>query len=151
MSKKNLLVSSCLLGYHVKYNGLHNQIENNFLKKLSQKYRLFPLCPEVEGGLPTPRIPCEIVAINPIKVVNQNQVDKTLEFTKGATITLDFCKKNNITLALLKSNSPSCSNRYIYDGTFSSKKIKGMGITAKLLQDNGIKVLNEDEIQTILT
>jgi uncharacterized protein YbbK (DUF523 family) len=146
MSKIKLLVSSCLLGENVKYDGSNNCLDKKILEKLGNEFELFSFCPEVAGGLLTPRIPCEIICKNPIKVVNKIQEDKTINFIEGANKTLQLCKKENIKIALLKSNSPSCSNSFIYDGTFNSIKIKGVGITTKLLKENDIEVFNESFI-----
>lgn len=148
--KENLLVSSCLLGELVKYNGSHNKIDTNLLKELKNKYNIIPVCPEVQGGLDTPRIPCEIISYNPIKVINKNQEDKTKEFLKGANIALELCKEFNISKALLKANSPSCSNEKVYDGTFSSKLIIQKGITSNLLEKHHIKIYNENQIENLL-
>jgi len=82
--KRKLLVSSCLLGEKVKYNGKDNKLSDEILEKLSTKYQIFSFCPEVEGGLATPRIPCEVVSSNPLKVINKIGEDKTKEFLKGA-------------------------------------------------------------------
>ena len=150
MSKQKLLISSCLLGNNVKYDGTNNCLDEDILNKLKEKYELFSFCPEVEGGLPTPRIPCEVISQNPLKIINKLGDNKTINFTSGATKTLELCKKECIKLSLLKANSPSCSNKFIYDGTFSSKKIEGFGVTAKLLLDNNIEVVNENEIEKLI-
>lgn len=150
MGKEKLLISSCLLGSNVKYNGGNNILSEDILKKLETKYEIYPCCPEVDGGLPIPRIPCEIVSSDPIKVVNKNNEDKTKEFLIGASKAFEICKENNIKIALLKSNSPSCSNKYIYDGSFSSKKIQGYGVTTQTLLNKGIKVYSEDEIGKLI-
>ncbi len=150
MSKQKLLISSCLLGNNVKYDGTNNCMDTNYLEKLKDKYEVFSFCPEVEGGLPTPRIPCEIISVSPLKIINKMGEDKTMNFQIGADKTLELCKKENIKLAFLKANSPSCSNKFIYDGTFSSKKIDGFGATAKLLIENGIDCFNENEIEELV-
>ncbi len=150
MFKQKLLISSCLLGNNVRYDGTNNCLDNKSLNRLRDKYELLSLCPEVEGGLPTPRIPCEITSQNPLKIINKLGVDKSKNFINGAYKTLELCKKENIKLALLKVNSPSCSNKFIYDGTFNSKKIDGFGVTAKLLLDNNIEVFNENEIEKLI-
>merc|ERR1711916_191871 len=128
--KQKLLISSCLLGELVKYNGSHNLVDEVNLNKLQSSFEIFSICPEVSGGLPAPRPPCELIDG---KVLGDNGIDFTKEFIDGANITLELCKKEGINLALLKQNSPSCSNDYIYDGTFSHTKILGQGVTAKLL------------------
>ena len=146
---EKILISSCLIGEKVKYNGKDNLLENSVLELLMKNYQLIPFCPEVEGGLPIPRVPCEIISTNPIKIINKIGEDKTAHFLKGAEKTLQLCKKEKIKIAILKANSPSCSNNKIYDGTFSSNKTDGLGVTAKLLKQNNIKIINEDEISTL--
>lgn len=150
MEKEKLLISRCLLGDLVKYNGGHNGLDENILNQLKKKYELYPVCPEVEGGLETPRIPCEIISYEPIKVINKEGANKSKSFIKGAQIALEIVKKNNIKKALLKANSPSCSNMYVYDGTFSKKIVKNFGITVKILQNEDIRIFNETQIEYIL-
>jgi len=104
----------------------------------------------VEGGLPIPRVPCEVITFNPLKVINKDGDDKTKEFLLGANKTLELCKKENITIALLKANSPSCSSEYIYDGTFTSSKIKEDGVTVSLLRQYNIKIYDETQIKDLL-
>jgi len=147
---KKLLVSSCLLGEKVKYNGKDNKLIASQLEKISKKYQIISFCPEVEGGLPTPRVPCEAISIDPLKIINKNGNEKTKEFILGAKKTLELCKKENITIALLKANSPSCSSEYIYDGTFTSTKIKNDGVTSALLKKHNIKIYDENKIDELL-
>ena len=149
MKKEKLLISSCLLGENVKYDGSNNGLSKDIIDRLKEKYELFSFCPEVAGGLPTPRIPCEIISQNPLKIINKNNEDKTKEFISGANKTLDLCKKEGIKVALLKANSPSCSNLFIYDGTFNSIKIKEKGVTTNLLNNNDITVYNETQIKSL--
>ena len=106
----------------------------------TEKYEIVPICPEVLGGLPTPRIPSEIINN---KVINQEGTDVTLEYITGANKALQILKDNNIKIAILKAKSPSCGKGEIYDGTFSHTIIEGNGITAKLFLENDILVLNE--------
>ncbi len=142
--KEKLLISACLFGVNVKYNGGNNKLKS--LSKLSKKYKLIPFCPEVEGGLPTPRLPSEIVSFKPIKIVNNKNQNVTNEFLKGASKALALCRKLNIKKALLKENSPSCGSNYIYDGSFSKVLKKAQGITSSLLSQNGIKIFNENNL-----
>lgn len=133
-----IAVSSCLLGINCKYNGKSNYNED--IIKLKEKYEIIPICPEVLGGLPTPRIPSEIINN---KVINQEGTNVTLEYVTGANKALQILKENNIKIAILKAKSPSCGKGEIYDGTFSHIIIEGNGITAKLFLENDILVLNE--------
>ena len=150
MDKPKLLISSCLLGQNVKYDGTNNCLDKKTLEELENKFELFGFCPEVSGGLETPRIPCEVVSQNPLKIINKIGNDKTIYFKNGANLTLELCKKEDIKLSLLKSNSPSCSNKQIYDGTFTSTKIDGLGVTAKLLKENEVAIYNESQIKEFL-
>lgn len=141
-----IAVSNCLLGNNCKYSGgnNYNQTVIDFLK--NKEY--IGICPEVMGGLSTPRPPSEIVGN---KVLTNRGDDVTFEFLQGAKLCLDLCTKNNVTLAILKSNSPSCGNGKIYDGSFSGKIIDGNGLTAKLLLDNNIKVIDEKSVYLLKT
>lgn len=150
MIKDNLLISSCLYGEYVRYDGAHNKIDNNILDTLKMKYNLFHFCPEVEGGLSIPRVACEIISMKPLQIIDKNGTNQTKAFLKGAQNTVELCLDNNIQKALLKSNSPSCSSKFIYDGTFSAVKIDGVGVSVQLLQENGIEVFDEHEIEKLL-
>lgn len=139
--KEYILVSQCLLGENTKYNGGNNYIkEIDFLKG---NYEIIPVCPEVMGGLSTPRNPSEILGN---RVVSSAGVDVTKEFNKGAEIALELVKKYNIKIAVLKESSPSCGSQIIYDGTFQGKKIAGSGITTTLLKKHGVRIYSEKNI-----
>lgn len=140
----NILVSSCLLGEDVRYDASNNKI--TALESLLKKHEVFSFCPEVQGGLLTPRSPAEKQGI---KVITDDGIDVTLEFEKGALEALNLCKEHNITHALLKANSPSCGNIQVYDGTFSKTLVNGAGVCAKLLLENKIKVFNENELAAL--
>ena len=134
--KEKILVSACLMGVNCKYNG-----GNNYDPKVAEflkDYEIVLICPEVMGGLPTPRVPSEI---KDGRVVNKDGEDVTDFFVTGAEETLFLAKKYNIKKALLKTKSPSCGNGKIYDGTFTDTLTKGDGITAKLLKENGIEII----------
>lgn len=154
-----ILVSACLLGEDVKYDGTNNAIAFNpkfsfSIKELFMDIlcanEIYSFCPEVSGGLGIPRIPSEIVRNEkPFLVQNQKGGDVTINFLIGAKNALDLCLKEDIKVALLKANSPSCGNTNVYDGTFSQTLVLGQGLTAKLLSENGIKVFNEKEIKEL--
>ena len=134
--KEKVLVSACLLGVDCKYNGGNNYDEEIF--KELEKYELIPVCPEIFGGLSTHRKPSEIVGD---KVINNEGLDVTNNFKRGAEETLELAKKLGVKKAILKAKSPSCGNGKIYDGTFTGTIIDGDGITTKLLKENGIEVI----------
>ncbi|MBD3840974.1 MAG: DUF523 domain-containing protein [Campylobacterales bacterium] len=150
MEKEKLLISSCFLGNLVKYNGDHNRFSNAILEKLEAKYHFIAVCPEVDGGLPTPRVPCEIVSSSPLQVLDKEGVDKTQEFVKGAQIAYKIVKQNNIKKALLKANSPSCSSYQINDGTFAKKRIISDGVAVRYLRELKIEIFDETQIDQLL-
>lgn len=136
-----ILVSACLLGENCKYNG-----GNNYNKKVLEfvkEHEIISVCPEVLGGLPIPRKPAEIVE-GRVMTCDGVSVDK--KFRDGAKKALDIALEKQVELAILQSRSPSCGVRNIYDGTFSKKIINGQGVFAKMLMDNGIRVLDLEEI-----
>lgn len=140
-----LLISACLLGNKVRYDGQSKKDER--IKKLEGIFLLIPICPETDGGLPTPRLPCEIIGRN---VINSNGEDKTDFYNKGALLALKTALKHQAEYALLKENSPSCGTNFIHDGLFDNKLIKGSGKTAELLKKNGIKVFSENQIDELI-
>ncbi len=142
---KKLLISACLYGEKCRYDGKDNLISN--LHSLKEKFTLIPVCPEVMGGLSTPRNPSEIVGN---AVVMNDGTDVTKEYKKGAEIALETALKNGCEIALMKAKSPSCGIGKIYDGTFSRTLKDGDGITVRLLKKNGIKVFDETEISEFL-
>jgi uncharacterized protein YbbK (DUF523 family) len=140
---KKILASACLIGKNCKYDGGNNLVEA--IKALYEKGEVIPVCPEMLGGLPALRPPCEIVEEEGgQKVMGKDGNDYTAQFKKGAMLTLKEALKNDISLAILKARSPSCGSSKIYDGTFSGRLIDGNGIMAQLLIDNGIKVITEN-------
>ena len=138
-----ILVSACLYGECTKYDGTNNICKHPLFLKWKNKGELVPVCPEVLGGLKTPR-PCSEICGE--KVMNTEGEDVTEAFRKGAEETLKKAREEGVILAILKQGSPSCGCKKIYDGTFSGKKISGMGVTARLLTDSGIVVFDEDDI-----
>lgn len=141
--KKKALVSACLIGAECKYSGGSNVLPEEKLKKLMDEYELIPVCPEVYGGLTTPRDPSERQGE---KVVSCKGADVTAQFEKGAQTALNMAKLFGAEIAILKENSPSCGSGTIYDGTFSLTLTEGDGVTAQLLKENGITVIGESEI-----
>lgn len=141
---KSILVSACLLGEKCRYDG-RSKPNEAVINKLKE-YNVIPICPEVMGGLSTPRNPSEIIGD---KVIMINGRDVTLEYKRGAEIALDIAQKNKCEFAILKARSPSCGKGLIYDGTYSGTLTKGNGICAELLMKNGIAVLDEEEIEKL--
>lgn len=138
---EKILVSACLLGIDSKYNGDNNK--NEKVLDLLNKYEVVPFCPEIMGGLSTPREPCEILGN---KVITISGKDVTKNFIKGAKESLKLIKLYKIKKVVVKSKSPSCGYKKIYDGSFSNTLIEGNGITTDLLLKNNIEVLTEEDI-----
>ena len=136
-----ILVSACLLGENCKYNGGNN--DDLYVKLYLQGKEYIAYCPEIAGGLDSPRPPCEICQG---RVLNTEGDDLTDEFIDGAEQALELCNENGVDLAILKEGSPSCGVNWIYDGSFDHVRIPGKGITARLLYNNGIKCLSEEDI-----
>lgn len=138
-----ILVSACLLGYNVRYDEGDNTCRDPRFQRWQREGRFVVVCPEVAGGLPTPRPPAEIQGD---RVINVHGVDVTEPFRKGAEAALQLARQHNVALAILKERSPSCGSSWIYDGTFTGTKIPGEGVTAALLRRHGIPVFSEEQL-----
>ena len=141
--REKVLISACLAGINCKFNGENNLLDSGILDEISKKYHLLFVCPEVFGGLSTPREPAEMKGG---LVVTKTAKDVSENFKFGAEICLKIAKLNGCKKAILKARSPSCGSGQIYDGSFTKKLIFGDGVAAKLLKENDILVFSEDEI-----
>ena len=141
---KSILISACLLGVACRYDGLSKPLDSEIIGKLRTEYHLIPVCPEVMGGLPTPRIPAEISSDG--KVLRQDGIDVSENYIRGAHEALRLARIFQCDTALMKEKSPSCGAEKIYDGSFSKTLTSGNGIAADLLQKNGIQTIGESEI-----
>ncbi|MFA8301055.1 MAG: DUF523 domain-containing protein [Hyphomicrobiales bacterium] len=153
---KKILISSCLAGEKVRYNGSDRKINHPLINKWDKEGRLILACPEILGGLSTPRPSAEIIngsgldALNKhSKITDINHNDLTKEFIDGAEKTLEIIKEHNIDIAIMAERSPSCGSCKIYDGTFSGKLIHGEGVTTALLRKNGVTIYNENQLDDI--
>lgn len=149
-----ILISACLAGDRVRYDGKVIAFRHPLLDQWHKKGCLYKFCPEVEGGLPVPRPPAEIVQGNGNAVLQgaaaiytQAGVDVTAFFLKGAQKALDFAERLGIHIAILKQGSPSCGSAHVYDGSFSRTRKPGQGVAAALLAAKGIAVFAENEIE----
>ena len=140
--REPLLVSACLIGVNCKYSGGSNALPPELLAALEARYRLVPVCPERDGGLPTPRLPSERTEN---RVLNRAGEDVTEAFRRGAQLALETARREGCRLALLKERSPSCGSGRIYDGSFSGTLIPGDGVAAALLKEQGLAVFGESE------
>lgn len=145
-----ILVSACLDGHPVRYDGKDNALPSSIWKTWQAEGRLVSTCPEMAGGLKTPRAPAEIISDpesqDRYQVITIDGENVTDAFIKGAKLASKLVQTDNIQLAILKANSPSCGNTHIYDGHFSGTKIPGQGITAQALSNINIKVFNENQL-----
>lgn len=145
MKKPTVLVSACLLGVCCRYDG--ESKPNADVIALRDRFVLLPICPEEDGGLPTPRTPSERVGD---RVLMRDGRDVTKNYTKGAELALERARTFGCTAAILKARSPSCGKGKIYDGSFSGALTDRDGVTAELLASHGIKVYTEEEIVCLL-
>ncbi len=141
-----LLISRCLLGDACRYDGASRPLPSETLAALRAQYDLIPVCPEVLGGLPTPRTPSERQGR---RVVMKTGADVTAEYRRGAEAALQIAREHHVCAALLKERSPSCGRGEIYDGTFTGTLTEGNGVTAELLLENGFTVYGESEIKKL--
>ncbi|MGU3470088.1 DUF523 domain-containing protein [Paenibacillus sp. D51F] len=147
-----ILVSSCLAGHEVRYNGTHCLSET--IREMLRDGRAAAVCPELMGGFSTPREPAEIqggggedVLDGAARVVDRSGLDVTDLYLAGAYKTLEQARTVGADTVILKENSPSCGSAAIYNGHFNGMKISGSGVTAALLRRHGIRVLSEEEMQ----
>jgi uncharacterized protein YbbK (DUF523 family) len=150
-----IVVSSCLSGLAVRYNESH--CLDNRIKQLIDRGEAVSVCPELLGGFSIPREPAEIVGgdgkdvLNgTARVVTKSGADVTEQYIKGAYLTLKKVRELHATEVVLKENSPSCGSNKIYSGAFNGQKVEGNGVTAALLESNGIKVVSEEKLAEIL-
>lgn len=145
-----IIVSSCLAGIECRYNGTHSLVKK--IQQLVNEKKAMMVCPELLGGLSTPREPAEIIGgtgkdvlDGKASIIDESGKDVTEQYKAGAYKTLDFVKKVKATYIVLKEYSPSCGSQMIYNGSFTHTKINGEGVTAALLRKEGFKVISETE------
>ncbi|NRR22357.1 DUF523 domain-containing protein [Brevibacillus sp. MS2.2] len=142
------VISACLIGCECRYD--QKSCLDQELEQLLREGKAIPVCPEQLGGLPTPRPPAEIIGgtgedvlDGKARIIDNTGQDVTEEFLMGANQALKLAKTVGATSAILKENSPSCGSSFVYDGSFSGKKVPGVGLTAALFRRNGIEVTSE--------
>lgn len=153
MNGRPILVSRCLLGDPVRYDGRPKALHHPLLERWRAEGRVVPVCPEVDGGLPVPRPAAEItggdgeaVLDGTARIVTEQGKDVTGAFLSGARGALEKARAEGCVAALLKERSPSCGCRLIHDGTFGGGLREGRGVTAALLERNGIRTFCEEDI-----
>ncbi|MFI6455076.1 DUF523 domain-containing protein [Streptosporangium amethystogenes] len=151
---ERILVSACLMGRKVRYDGSAKTSGDALLAAWRRQGRLVPFCPEVEGGLPVPRPAAEIeggaggaaVLSGAARVLTAGGTDVTAAFLTGAQAALAVARSFDVKVAILKEGSPSCGSLTVYDGTFTGRRVPGHGVTSALLELHGITVFGEDRI-----
>ena len=143
--KPRVLISACLLGVNCRYDGGGKEMPG--VAALMERAELIPVCPEIVGGLPTPRVPSERVGD---RVLAKDGGDVSAAFERGAGEALKLARLFGARLALLKERSPSCGSGQIYDGSFAGGLTQGDGVTAELLKANGIAVYGESRVQELI-
>ncbi|MBQ3615831.1 MAG: DUF523 domain-containing protein [Anaerotignum sp.] len=139
-----IAVSACLLGHDCKYNGGNNRSQK--VLDYIEGHEVIPVCPEVAGGLPVPRVPVELMDG---RAINRNGEDVTDFFRRGVELTMKKLANQNIDLAILQPRSPSCGCKQIYDGSFTKTLVKGKGMFAQALTKAGIPMLDGDDVPEI--
>jgi len=146
-----ILVSACLLGHKVKYNGGSNA--NELLLRYSESGRFLPVCPECLAMLPVPRLPMEIVGgsgaqllAGHTRAVDANGMETSSYLIDGAQKVLAMVKAYHVRVAIFKEGSPSCGVHKAHDGSFTGRKVKGSGVTTALLRRNGVKIYSEKDM-----
>ena len=138
-----ILISACLLGARCRYDGAGKT--NAQALALAQQVPCVPVCPEQLGGLPTPRPPAERQGTS---VRTREGADVTAAYARGAEETLRLARLFGCRIAVLKERSPSCGKDCCYDGSFTGTLTDRSGVTAELLEQNGIRVIGESELET---
>ncbi|MEN1761010.1 DUF523 domain-containing protein [Anoxynatronum sibiricum] len=149
-----IAISACLMGVPCRYNGTAANCLG--LHLLSADHPLMVFCPEVMGGLPTPREPAEIqngtgadVLSGQAFIINSKGADVTQLYLSGSQKVLAVLKSRDVQAVILKENSPSCGLYHIHDGEFSGRLIEGSGVLTQLLKNHDIQVFNENQIDEI--
>jgi uncharacterized protein YbbK (DUF523 family) len=140
---EKILVSACLLGEKVRYSGRAATCDDPVLLRWLAEGRVVSFCPEVAGGLGTPRPRAERQAL---RVLTDSAVDVTSAFVRGAERARDTARAHRIRVAILKDGSPSCGSSYVYDGTFTGARISDVGVTTAMLQQDHVRVFNESQL-----
>lgn len=149
-----IIVSSCLMGKFVRYNGTTYWSNHPILDVFKKKVEIIDFCPEVEGGLPIPRKAAEIsggdgfdVLLTKAQVLTNTQTNITKNFIVGVRKLKTICEKHNIGFAIFKEGSPACGVNRIYNGTFTNTSRAGSGVAAALLRKLEIPLFSEKEIE----
>ncbi|WP_312685771.1 DUF523 domain-containing protein [Kosakonia sp.] len=157
VQQTKILVSACLMGLKVRYNGSEKAALQATLQRWQQENRLVIHCPELAAGLPVPRLPAEIVAGNGAdvmrgraQIIENSGQDVTAHYQLAAWLALQAAQQAGCSAALLTDGSPTCASQSIYNGTFSGTRQPGMGVATALLQQHGIRVFSEQQLPALM-
>lgn len=139
-----IFISACLLGVKCRYDGAEKQ--NEAALRLAEKHELIPFCPEIYGGLATPRDPAEIRGG---RVITCKGKDVTAEYEKGAEMALKVAEMLGCECAVLQDRSPSCGIGKVHNGLFDGGLVDGDGKTAELFRKAGIRLVPASEADKI--
>lgn len=149
-----ILVSGCLNGPPIRFNASGVTFESGIWDRWVAEGRLVAFCPELAVGFGVPRAPAEIIGSSAVlvlqgrgRVEEDNGTDVTDQFVEGARLAVQRAKLEGCVMAVLTDGSPSCGTTYTYDGSFTGTTVPGMGVTAQLLADQGLRVFNEDQLE----
>lgn len=137
-----IVVSACLLGVPCNHNGQGSR--SAAVEALAALHRLVPICPEVAGGLPTPRPAAELQPDAAVRTETGDDV--TWAYRRGAEAAVALARAVDASEAVLKARSPSCGCREVYDGSFSRQRVSGEGVTAAALRAAGVRVRSEEDV-----
>ncbi|EPW3922509.1 MULTISPECIES: DUF523 domain-containing protein [Enterobacter] len=152
-----ILVSACLMGFKVRYNGSEKSRMNEQLARWQQEQRLVIHCPELAAGLPVPRPPAEIMSADgndvmrgQARIIENTGQDVTEHYQLAAWLALRAAQASGCSAALLTDGSPTCGSQFIYDGSFRGIHKAGRGVAASLLSEHGIAVFSEKQIDELI-
>lgn len=153
---RKILVSSCLLGRQVRYDGSCKLVGHPILLRWLEEGRIVSICPEITAGFPTPRPPAEMTTGSGEEilrgegcVVEQTGADVTGLYIKGAVAALELARQNGCEHAVLTDGSPSCGSSLVHDGSFRGRTVSGNGVTASYLKQAGIAVFSHHQIEEL--
>ena len=155
--KTKILVSACLMGFKVRYNGSDKSVLQETLQRWQREQRLVIHCPELAAGLPVPRLHAEIIGGNgadvmrdDARIIESGGLDVTAHYQLAAWLALRAAQHAACRAALLTDGSPTCGSQVIYDGSFRGQQRPGMGVAAALLAQHGIRVFSDQQIPALI-
>jgi uncharacterized protein YbbK (DUF523 family) len=141
--RQAILVSACLLGVACTHDGRARASEE--VRALADHHLLVPVCPEVAGGLPTPRPTAELGSDGRVRTAAGDDV--TAHYERGAAHAVELARSTGAKRAVLKARSPSCGCHEVYDGTHQRRLVEGRGVTAEALARAGLAVVSEEDLR----